>query len=155
MVPIVVEGDLLEQDVDVIVNAWNRDFIPWWLLVPQGVSRAIRRRAGSMPFREVRRVGLLPLGGAIATSAGRLPYKAIIHVAGIGLSWAASVRSIQGSVVSAMAIVEQRGFGSIAFPIIGAGTGGFGEDGALQLMSDAFRSVASTATVRIVRYRPA
>ena len=27
----VVEGDLLEQPVDVIVNAWNRNVIPWWL----------------------------------------------------------------------------------------------------------------------------
>jgi hypothetical protein len=34
----VIEGDLLEQDVEVIVNAWNRNIIPWWLLLPQGVS---------------------------------------------------------------------------------------------------------------------
>jgi hypothetical protein len=32
----VVEGDLLDQDVDVIVNSWNRNIIPWWLLLPQG-----------------------------------------------------------------------------------------------------------------------
>jgi hypothetical protein len=32
MSPIVVEGDLLDQDVEVIVNAWNRNIIPWWLL---------------------------------------------------------------------------------------------------------------------------
>jgi hypothetical protein len=37
----VVEGDLLEQRVEVIVNAWNRNIIPWWLLLPQGVSGAI------------------------------------------------------------------------------------------------------------------
>jgi hypothetical protein len=37
----VVQGDLLDQDVDVIVNAWNRNIIPWWLLLPQGVSGAI------------------------------------------------------------------------------------------------------------------
>jgi hypothetical protein len=39
-----VDGDLLDQDVEVIVNAWNRNLIPWWLLIPQGVSRAIKRR---------------------------------------------------------------------------------------------------------------
>lgn len=27
----IVKGDLLDQDVDVIVNAWNRNIIPWWL----------------------------------------------------------------------------------------------------------------------------
>ncbi len=43
----VVEGDLLDQDVDVIVNAWNRNIIPWWLLLPQGVSGAIKKRGGN------------------------------------------------------------------------------------------------------------
>ena len=33
----VVEGNLLDQTVEVIVNAWNRNLIPWWLLLPQGV----------------------------------------------------------------------------------------------------------------------
>ena len=45
-VPDIVDGDLLAQPVDVIVNAWNRNIIPWWLLVPQGVSGAIKRKAG-------------------------------------------------------------------------------------------------------------
>ena len=49
----VVEGDLLDQDVDVIVNAWNRNIIPWWLLLPQGVSGAIKKRAGTAPFKEL------------------------------------------------------------------------------------------------------
>ena len=44
MVVRVVHGDLLDQDVDVIVNAWNRNIIPWWLLIPQGVSGAIKKR---------------------------------------------------------------------------------------------------------------
>jgi hypothetical protein len=60
----IVEGDLLDQDVDAIVNAWNRNFIPWWLLLPQGVSGAIKRRGGIQPFKELRRHGMLPLGGA-------------------------------------------------------------------------------------------
>lgn len=40
----VVEGNLLTQPVEVIVNAWNRNFIPWWLLLPQGVSGAIKNK---------------------------------------------------------------------------------------------------------------
>jgi len=43
----VVQGDLLDQPVEVIVNAWNRNVIPWWLLLPQGVSEAIKRRGGT------------------------------------------------------------------------------------------------------------
>jgi O-acetyl-ADP-ribose deacetylase len=56
---IVRDGDLLDQDVDAIVNPWNRNLFPWWLLLPQGVSGAIKRRAGLGPFRELRRYGLL------------------------------------------------------------------------------------------------
>ncbi len=50
----IVEGDLLGQDVDVIVNPWNRNIIPWWLLLPQGVSGAIKRRGGTGRFASVK-----------------------------------------------------------------------------------------------------
>lgn len=57
----VVLGDLLDQDVDVLINAWNRNLIPWWLLIPQGVAGAIKRPAGTKPFRELARHGVLAL----------------------------------------------------------------------------------------------
>ena len=79
----VYEGDLLDQDAEVNVNAWNRNIIPSWLLLPQGVSGAIKRRAGYEPFRELAWHGPIPLGGAVETSAGQLPFRAIIHVASI------------------------------------------------------------------------
>ena len=91
-------GDLLDQDVEVIVNAWNRNLIPWWLLLPQGVSGAIKKRGGGEPFKELRKFGVLPLGGAAVTGAGRLPFKAIIHVAGIGHIWRSSEQSVRRSV---------------------------------------------------------
>jgi O-acetyl-ADP-ribose deacetylase (regulator of RNase III) len=120
----VVDGDLLDQEVDVIVNAWNRNFIPWWLLLPQGVSRAIKRRGGTQPFRELRTKGIIPLGGAVTTSAGRLPFKAIIHVAGINILWRSSEFSIRHWVRNAMALAKNSGCQSIAFPLVGAGSGG-------------------------------
>jgi hypothetical protein len=43
----IVEGNLLDQNVDVIVNAWNRNIMPWWLLLPQGVSGGIKKRGGT------------------------------------------------------------------------------------------------------------
>jgi O-acetyl-ADP-ribose deacetylase len=153
MKPEVIEGDLLNQDVDVIVNAWNRNIIPWWLLLPQGVSGAIKRRAGLDPFREVGRHGSIPLGGAVLTGAGRLPYKGIIHVAGINMLWRASEESIMKSVCSAMCIVSQRQFQSVAFPVIGAGSGAFGADAALESMLKAFARLESDARVLIVRFK--
>lgn len=154
VVPFVVEGDLLDQPVDVIVNAWNRNVIPWWLLLPQGVSGAIKRRGGLRPLIEIGRTGPLPLGQARITSAGRLPFKAIIHVAGINLLWRASERSIRDSVRAAMALVEHEGFASVAFPVIGAGSGGFREPEALARMQKALAELDAVAEVRIVRYRP-
>src|SRR5687768_18342550 len=101
MTPRIVEGDLLEQQADAIVNAWNRNIIPWWLLLPQGVSGAIKRRGGIRPFVELGWAPL-PLGEARVTSAGRLPFKAIIHVAAINMLWRASDFSVTQSVHSAL-----------------------------------------------------
>lgn len=149
----IVDGDLLEQPVEVVVNAWNRNIIPWWLLVPQGVSGAIKRRAGTGPFQELARTGPLPLGQARLTSAGKLPFAAIIHVAGINLLWRASERSIRDSARNAMAIVNERGFASVAFPVIGAGSGGFDTQKALAVLEDELARVPSAARIRIVRFR--
>lgn len=149
----IVHGDLLDQDVDVIVNAWNRNVIPWWLLLPQGISRAIKRRAGYAPFRELGRMGPIPLGGAVLTSAGRLPHKAIIHVAGINLLWRSTERSIRASVRNAIALAREKGFRSIAMPLIGAGTGGRAVDRVLRMIEDELRGIEFDGEVRVVRYR--
>jgi len=149
----VVEGDLLDQPVDAIVNAWNRNVIPWWLLLPHGVSGAIKRRAGYAPFRELARHGPIPLGGAVLTGAGRLPCKAIIHVAGINLLWVSTKRSIQDSVRNALELASQQGFRSIAFPLIGAGVGGSREDEVIGLMREALETASFGGEVRIVRLR--
>jgi O-acetyl-ADP-ribose deacetylase (regulator of RNase III) len=114
--------------VDVIVNAWNRNVIPWWLLLPQGVSGAIKRRGGTARFNEVGN------HGAVLTSAGRLPFKGIIHVAGINMLWRASEPSIRDSVQNTIRLADEKGFRSMAFPLIGAGSGGFNQERAKTLM---------------------
>ena len=148
----VTEGDLLDQPVEVIVNAWNRNIIPWWLLLPQGVSRAIKRRAGMQPFREVARSGAIPLGEAVLTSAGRLPFRGIIHVAGINMLWRSSEFSVQQSVRSAMRVVAEHGFRSVAFPLIGAGSGGGSPDRIQRLITDELSTIAFPGEVYVVRY---
>ena len=151
----VVDGDLLDQQADVVVNAWNRNLIPWWLLLPQGVSGAIKRRAGLQPFRELGRVGVMALGSAVLTSAGRLPYAGIIHVAGIDLLWRASERSIRDSVRNAVALARERAFEHLALPIIGAGSGGFDETRALALITQALDELPAGGRATVVRYRSA
>ncbi|MCE9554789.1 MAG: macro domain-containing protein [Planctomycetes bacterium] len=148
----VVQGDLLDQTVDVIVNAWNRNIIPWWLLLPQGVSRAIKRRAGLQPFREVGKHGPIPLGEAVLTSAGKLPFQGIIHVAGINGFWRASEYSIRHSVRNAMSLAEQHGYNSIAFPIIGSGSGNFSRPKALEIMLDELSQLHTELHVIVVQF---
>jgi O-acetyl-ADP-ribose deacetylase (regulator of RNase III) len=149
----VVDGDLLDQDVDVIVNAWNRNIIPWWLLLPQGVSRAIKKQAGVEPFRQLGKLGSLPLGHAVETSAGKLPFKSIIHVAGINMFWRSSERSIRSSVRNAMKLASDNGYSSIALPLIGAGSGGGNPDKILAMIQDELGTIEFDGDVVIVRYR--
>jgi len=149
----IVTGDLLDQPVEVIVNAWNRNLIPWWLLLPQGVSGAIKRRGGTQPFRELARHGMIPLGGAVLTSAGKLPFQAIIHVAGINLLWRSSERSIRASVRSALQLATEHAFNSIAFPLIGAGSGGGTEQLVLAWMEDELSRAEFAGEVLVVQYR--
>ena len=148
-----IEGDLLDQEVDAIVNPWNRNLFPWWLLLPQGVSGAIKRRAGLAPVRELRRYGVLPIGGAVVTGAGFLPHRAIIHVAGIGFLWRASPRSIEESVRNCLRLATREGFRSLALPLIGAGTGGVPPDESLRLTREVLADDHFDGEVRIVRYR--
>lgn len=151
---LVVRGDLLEQDVEVLINAWNRNIIPWWLLLPQGVSGAIKKRGGTEPFRQVAKHGPIPLGEAVLTGAGRLPFRGIIHVAAINMMWRASKHSIRAGVRSAMKIVEENSFASVAFPVLGTGSGGFDAAQALGLMQQEFAAIDSAARVVIVQYKP-
>lgn len=153
MQPTIIEGNIVDQSTDAIVNAWNRNIIPWWLLVPQGVAGAIRRAAGTAPFREIGRTGPLPLGDARLTSAGRLPHKGIIHVAGISMWWTSSETSIRDSTRDALRVAEEAGFESLAYPIIGGGTGGYDEEKSLAFMVDELSGVESPVRVVIVRFR--
>ena len=152
MKPKILNGDILKQPVEVIVNPWNRNIIPWWLLLPQGVSGAIKKKAGLEPFKELATFGPIELGGARVTSPGNLPFKKIIHVAGINMFWLATKYSIEQSVMNAMGIVNSHHFKSVAFPLIGAGSGNRSHRFSLDTMLSAFDSIETGAEVIITLY---
>jgi O-acetyl-ADP-ribose deacetylase (regulator of RNase III) len=66
--------------------------------------------------------------------------------------WRASERSIRESVKNAMAICRETGFGSVAFPLIGTGSGGFAHERAQSIMTEAIGRDAESITVVIVKY---
>ena len=71
---------------------------------------------------------------------------------GISMLWLASEQSIRRSVQSAMKIVDEHGFESVAFPIIDAGSGRFLQEKVLAIMQDEFAMLESRARVIVVEY---
>lgn len=117
-------GNVAEQPVDAVVNAWNRNVIPIWLLLPQGVSAAIRRRGGKAALAEVARRAPIPLGGATETSGANCDATWIVHVAGINLAWSASRDSVRQATATGLRLARWLGARTVALPLIGAGSGG-------------------------------
>lgn len=78
-----ITGDLLNQNIEVIVNTWNRGIIPWWRLLPQGVSGAIKKQFGYQPFCEVAKYYIISYRSPVFNNAGRLSFKGVIHLAGV------------------------------------------------------------------------
>ena len=148
----VVSGDILRVQADAIVNPWNRNTIPYWLLLPQGVSGAIKRVGGKAPFQELRKSGRLALGQAVATGAGELSFKGIIHVAGINDFWRASEDSIRRSVRNAVALAQRKGWMKIGMPLIGAGSGRFDAEKAEWIICDEISKIQSPVHTVVVRY---
>lgn len=147
-----VRGDLLDQPVEAIVNAWNRNTIPWWLLLPQGVSGAIKRRGGTAPFIELAKHGRMTLGEAVATEAGRLPFQAIIHVAALTDLWRGSEVAVTEGTRNAVALAQRHGFRTLAMPLLGAGTGGLSPERVKELITEALNAVDTDIEVTIVEF---
>jgi O-acetyl-ADP-ribose deacetylase (regulator of RNase III) len=116
----VVLGDLLVQDVDCIVNAANG-----MLAHGGGVAAAIARAAGPALEAEGRRIigerGPLSTGEGVATTAGRLPFEAVIHVVGPRQGEGSEEAMVARALASAFEIAEARGWKSIAFPAVSSG----------------------------------
>ena len=141
----VVYGDLLDQPVDAIVNPWNSNVIPWWLLLPQGVSGAIRKHAGAEAFHPLTTAGYLKPGTAVFAPAGKLAFEGIIHVAALNPFWTTSETIIQTCVKNAIQMAMVKEFTSLAIPLLGSGVGGQNPDAVAQLI----RKTASEVDVPI------
>jgi O-acetyl-ADP-ribose deacetylase (regulator of RNase III) len=118
-----VQGDITEQRVDAIVNAANSS-----LLGGGGVDGAIHRRGGPEILAECRQLraghlgGGLPTGQAVATTAGRLPARWVIHTVGPVYATSEDRSALLRSCYSeSLRIADELGAESVAFPLISAG----------------------------------
>ena len=66
--------------------------------------------------------------------------------------WRSSERSIRDSTRNAFALAADHNFESMAFPLIGAGTGGGSADDVLSMMQDELGNCDFDGLIRIVRF---
>lgn len=148
-----VEADIAKAGAQVIVNAWNCNYIPWFLLLPKGVSKSIRKAAGHQPFWDAFRLGPMRPGSVIDTKPGRMKCYAIYHVAGLSPWWTTNERIIRRATRECVTLAVIQGYHSIALPLIGSGTGGFDPDRAQAIIEAEIKSIANLRLiVYIVRY---
>jgi O-acetyl-ADP-ribose deacetylase (regulator of RNase III) len=122
-----VEGDITAEDTDAIVNAANSS-----LLGGGGVDGAIHRAGGPVILEECRRIRAerwpegLPTGHAVATRAGALRAKWVIHTVGPVYSRSPNpARELAACHVASLAIANELGAKSVAFPAISTGAYGY------------------------------
>ena len=145
-------GDITEQQVDAVVNAANSS-----LLGGGGVDGAIHRRGGPdilAACRELRASHYgkgLPTGQAVATTAGRLPARWVIHTVGPVYSKSQDRSALLASCYTeSLRVAAELGARTVAFPAISAGIYGWPADDAARI---AVRTVHASSGETITEAR--
>ncbi|HEX2739524.1 MAG TPA: macro domain-containing protein [Rubrobacter sp.] len=145
-----VRGDITSQDdVDAVVNAANA------LLGPGGgVAGAIHRIAGPGLAEEARPLGPIEPGEAVITGAHGLPNRHVIHTLGpVYGQDRPEAELLAGCYRNSLALAEENGIESIAFPAISTGIFGYPVEAAARVALGAVRDEAdSLDIVRLVRF---
>ncbi|PSM43074.1 O-acetyl-ADP-ribose deacetylase [Streptomyces dioscori] len=150
-----VRGDITEQSVDAIVNAANSS-----LLGGGGVDGAIHRRGGPEILAECRKLRAshygkgLRTGQAVATTAGRLDARWVIHTVGPVHSSSEDRSELLASCYrESLRIADELGARTVAFPAISAGIFGWPMDDAARVAVGTVRDTETAVTeVRFVLF---
>lgn len=151
----VLAGDITAEDVDVIVNAANTS-----LLGGGGVDGAIHAAAGPGLLQECRGLGGCGYGEAKATAGYELPARHIIHTVGpiYGQHQGDEPQILAACYRNSLALAEEMGASSIAFPGISTGVYGYPKKEAagiaIQTIREYFRAHPDSrlADVRLVAF---
>ena len=150
----VVVGDITEQAVDAVVNAANRA-----MRGGGGVDGAIHRAGGPAVLADcvARFPDGLATGAAGWTTGGDLPARWVIHV--VGPNWTAGERDrslLVSCYAGALAVADELGARSVAFPLVSAGVYGWPFSDAVAAAVETLRSTATQVEeARLVAFGPA
>ena len=122
------EADITKLDVDAIANAANTE-----LRHGGGVAGAIVRAGGRSIQEESDRRAPIGLGEAVATGAGELPARWVIHAATMRLGGPTSAEIVREATASTLAAADELGARSLALVAFGTGVGGFPLDEAARI----------------------
>jgi O-acetyl-ADP-ribose deacetylase (regulator of RNase III) len=141
----VVDGDITRLEVDALANAANDR-----LWMGAGVAGAIKRAGGDEIEREAVAKGPIPIGEAVATGAGRLAARWVIHGAVMGQDLRTDAERIRRTTSSCLRVADELGAESLALPAFGTGVGGFPLEECARIMAEAAREHQPRTLRRVV-----
>ena len=129
------EGDIAQVEADAIANAANDH-----LWMGAGVAGALKRAGGDEIEEEAIAQGPIELGTAVATTAGRLPARYVVHGAVMGQDLRTNAELVRKTTHSCLGVADELGCRSLALPAFGTGVGGFPLDECARIMIRVARS---------------
>lgn len=153
---VIEQGDITKVSADAIVNAANHS-----LLGGGGVDGAIHSAGGpeilaaTKHLRDTSLPDGLPTGDAVATTAGKLPARWVIHTVGPVYSKKTDRREeLVSAYRRSMEVADELGATSIAFPTISAGVYGWPHEDAVAVGIDTVKAIADQVSVTKVIFVP-
>ncbi len=137
----VQRGDIAKLELDALVNAANNR-----LWMGGGVAGALKRAGGQEIEAEAVKKGPIPIGEAVATGAGKLKAKYVIHAAVMGQDLRTDAAKIRQATRNSLLRADELGMKSIAFPALGTGVGGFPMDECARIMIGEVRKYSAGKT---------
>jgi len=141
-----IQGDITTVEVDAVVNAANHS-----LLGGGGVDGAIHRRGGKAILEECKKIRAerfpdgLPTGQSVATTAGDLPARWVIHTVGPTFAKTKDKSDqLRSCYRTSLAIADELGARTIAFPLISSGIYRWPKDDAIRQALQVLRTAATT-----------
>jgi O-acetyl-ADP-ribose deacetylase (regulator of RNase III) len=141
----VVEGDIAALAVDAVANAANDR-----LWMGAGVAGALKRAGGEEIEREAVARGPIELGSAVATTAGGLAARYVVHGAVMGQDLRTNGELVRRTTRSCLALADELGCRSLALPAFGTGVGGFPLDECARIMVEETRAFEAVSLERVV-----